>query len=187
MATSYTHAIAGLGIAQLYVPRRRVWLYWTLSALLPVLPDLDVFSSAAYGSVLGHRGFTHSLPFALWVAFLVASLTFRLLQANLWALTGVFFACMASHAVLDAMTRGGADIPFFWPVADQRYGNWGPIPVSDLAFEIPDPRRSRALRSEMLWVWLPTAAWVVGVTAYRVVRRRRVDNISSPVRELDSR
>ena len=172
MATSYTHAVVGLGVAQLYRPGRRAWLYWLLAAMLPVLPDLDAFSMAAYGSLLGHRGITHSVPFALWAGFLTASLTFRLLRANLWALTGIFFVCMASHGVLDAMTRGGESIPFFWPLADQRYGNWGPIPVSDLAFEIPDPRRSRALRSELLWVWLPTAVWIIAVAAYRYTRRR---------------
>src|SRR5262245_44636487 len=79
LATSYTHAVVGLAIAPLYRPKQRAWLYWTLCAVLPVIPDLDVFSGYAYGSLWGHRGFTHSLPFALWFAFLVASLTYRFL------------------------------------------------------------------------------------------------------------
>ena len=82
MATTYTHAVVGLGLAQLYVPGRRRWLYWTVAALLAVFPDFDAFSSAAYGAILGHRGFTHSLVFALWLAFLAASLTFRLVRGN---------------------------------------------------------------------------------------------------------
>jgi hypothetical protein len=77
-----------------------------------------------------------------------------------------------SHGLLDAFTRGGESIPFFWPATSQRYGNWGPIPVSDLAFEVPDPWRSRALRSELVWVWVPTAVFVVAVTAVRLLRRR---------------
>jgi inner membrane protein len=172
MAMTYTHAVVGFGIAQVYVPGRRRWLYWLLAALLSVFPDFDVFSSAAYGAIMGHRGFTHSLVFALWLAFLAASLTYRLLRANLWALTGVFFLATASHGLLDALTRGGESIPFFWPATEQRYGNWGPIPVSDLALEIPDPWRSRALRSELLWVWIPTAAFVVAVVVWRFVRGR---------------
>ena len=92
------------------------WLYFGLAALLAVLPDLDAFSSAAYGAILGHRGWTHSLVFALWLAFLTASLTFRLVRGNLWTLTGVYFLAAASHGILDAFTRGGAAIPFFWPV-----------------------------------------------------------------------
>lgn len=174
VATIYTHAVVGLGIAQLYVPRRRAWLYWTLAGFLAIVPDFDVFSSADYGSLLGHRGFTHSLAFALWMGLFAASCSYRWFGASLWALTGIFFAAMASHGILDAMTRGGADIPFFWPATDQRYGNWGPIPLSDLAFQLPDPRRSRALRSELLWVWLPTAVLVVAITVYRRIKRRNI-------------
>src|SRR5262245_55008581 len=118
MATTYTHAVVGLGIAQLYTPGRMRWLYWILAALLAVFPDFDAFSSAAYGAVLGHRGFTHSLVFSLWLAMLAASLTSRHFQGNLWALSGVFFLALASHGLLDALTRGGMPIPFFWPFTD---------------------------------------------------------------------
>jgi inner membrane protein len=176
MATTYTHAVVGLGIAQLYTPGRMRWFYCVLAALLAVFPDFDAFSSAAYGSILGHRGFTHSLVFSLWLAVLAASLTFRRFQSNLWVLTGVFFLALASHGLLDALTRGGMPIPFFWPFTEQRYGNWGPIPVADLAFQIPDPRQSRALRSELLWVWLPTGAFVGLLVLFRAVRHRRRAN-----------
>jgi hypothetical protein len=62
------------------------------------------------------------------------------------------------------MTKGGVDIPFFWPL-DARYGNWGPLRAADIGFELPDPRYSRAVRAELLWVWLPTVAVVGLVTA----------------------
>jgi inner membrane protein len=171
MATTYTHAVVGFGLAQVYRPPRRRWLYWLLAALLAVFPDFDVFSSAVYGTLLGHRGITHSLIFAAWLAFLTASLSFRPLRGNLWALTGIFFLAAGSHGLLDALTRGGESIPFFWPATGERYGNWGPIPVSDLALEVPDPRRSRALRSELLWVWLPTGAFVGSLWIARWARR----------------
>jgi inner membrane protein len=174
VATSYSHAVVGLAIAPLYRPGRRAWLYWTLCAVLPVIPDFDVFSGYAYGSLWGHRGVTHSLLFALWFAFLIASLTFRVLQANLWILTLIFFAAMGSHGLLDACTRGGGNIPLFWPVNDDWFGNWGPIPVSDMAFELPNPSRSRAFRSELFWVWLPAAIWMAGVlTCRRVSAHKR--------------
>jgi inner membrane protein len=174
MATTYTHAVAGLGIAQLYTPGRMRWLYWLLAAFLAVFPDFDVLSSAAYGAILGHRGFTHTLVFSLWLALLAASLTYRRFQANLWVLTGVFFLALASHGLLDALTRGGMSIPFFWPLTDQRFGNWGPIPVSDLGFEVPDPRQSRALRSELFWVWLPAGVFISLMVLFRFMRRRRL-------------
>jgi inner membrane protein len=182
MATSYTHAFVGFGVAQVYTPGRLRWVYWLLAAVLAVFPDIDVFSSAAYGAIMGHRGWTHSLVFSLWLALLAASVTFRLFRANFWALSGIYFLALASHSLLDALTRGGAAIPFFWPMTDQRYGNWGPIPVSDLALELPDPRVSRALRSEMWWVWLPTAVFIGILATIRLLRRTR-ERIPSPERE----
>jgi hypothetical protein len=78
---------------------------------------------------------------------------------------------VASHGLLDAITRGGEGIPFFWPLAG-RYGNWGLIPLSDIAWELPDPRHSRAVRAELLWLWLPTAIAAGAVTVCRRLTRR---------------
>jgi inner membrane protein len=150
------------------------WAYWGLAALLPIVPDLDVFSTAAYGAPLGHRGITHSLVFALLVSVIIAGVTSRYFRENRWLLTGLFFAIIASHGLLDALTKGGMTIQFFWPL-EARYGNWGLIPVADLSFEIPDPRRSRALRGELLWVWLPVAVLVGLATAFRYLRRAKID------------
>jgi inner membrane protein len=166
MATVYTHAVAGLGIARLCAVRPMPWSYWILAVVLPVVPDLDVFSMAPYGSPLGHRGITHSLVFALALGLVVASITSRPLRMRWWILAGLLFAIVASHGLLDALTRGGENVPFFWPLKG-RYGNWGPIPVSDIAFDWPDPRRSRSVRSELLWVWLPMTLLVAMVMAYR--------------------
>jgi inner membrane protein len=171
MCTVYTHSVAGLGLAYLCARRPMRWPYWVLAALLPMVPDLDAFSLAPSNSLWGHRGFTHSLVFALWLGALAASLTFRYLRASFGWLTAVFFVVTASHGLLDALTRNGEAIPFFWPSA-ARYGSWGPMPLPDIALELPDPRNSRALQSEMLWVWLPTAVAVGVVMAYRLWKRR---------------
>jgi inner membrane protein len=106
------------------------------------------------------------------LSLLAASATFRHFHTRWLPLTGVLFVVIASHGVLDAFTKGGMDIPFFWPLG-ARYGNWGPIPVADLGFELPDPRYSRSLRSELLWVWLPTVALVGATMARRRLRHRK--------------
>jgi inner membrane protein len=171
MATLYTHAAAGLGIARLATARPMPWPYWAAAAALPCIPDLDVFSTAAYGSAMGHRGITHSLLFALATGAVAAGLLHRRFRMRWWQLTGLFFVIVASHGLLDAMTWGGEAIPFFWPLGG-RYGNWGPIPVSDIAFELPDPRTSRSIGAELLWLWLPVVLMVVIAEAYRRWRRR---------------
>ena len=77
MATLYTHAAVGLALGRVANGRRMPLLFWALAALLPMVPDLDAFSYAPYGTALGHRGFTHSLCFALVLGFVVAAATFR--------------------------------------------------------------------------------------------------------------
>jgi inner membrane protein len=155
MATLYTHAFVGIGLGALSSRRHRPWGFWILAAVLPSIPDLDVFSPYRYGTILGHRGFTHSLSFALAAALIAAALTFRRFRMNFWALLAIFFLITASHGFLDACTNGGEKIPFFWPLSQARFGRWGPIQVCDIGFEFPDPGTSRAIRTELLWVWLP--------------------------------
>jgi inner membrane protein len=171
MATDYTHAVVGLGLARLYAIKPMPWAYWGLAAILPIVPDFDVFSPAAYGTLLGHRGFTHSLAFALVLGVVAAGLTFRRFQVTWWSLAGLFFLMVASHGLLDALTRGGADVPLFWPLS-KCYGNWGLLPLSDIALDWPNPWSSRALRAELLWVWLPTGLLVALVMIYRRLKRK---------------
>ena len=172
MATIYTHAAVGLGLARLYTGRPMPWTYWGLAAVLPIIPDLDVFSTAAYGDAMGHRGLTHSLLFATVLGTAVAAATYRFFRVRWWSLAILFFLIIASHGLLDAMTTGGEQVPFFWPLG-VRYGYWGPIPVSDIAFELPNPWRSRAIRAELLWIWLPMTVAVVAVTVHRRLKRSR--------------
>ncbi len=148
------------------------WAYWGLAVLLPIVPDLDVFSTAAYGAPLGHRGITHSPLFAAGLSIIAAGLLFRYFRVRWWSLSALFFAIVASHGLLDAMTLGGEGVPFFWPL-QARYGNWGPLRVSDIAFDFPDPRYSAAVRSELLWVWLPMGLAVGLAAAFRHWRRTR--------------
>ncbi len=179
MATIYTHAVVGVGLARLCAGRPMPWTYWGLAALLPVVPDLDVFSTYAYGSLLGHRGITHSLLFALLLSGIAAIATARWFRVHWWSLMILFFLIVASHGLLDAMTKGGENIPFFWPLGG-RYGNWGPLPVSDIAFDLPDPRYSRAIRAELLWVWLPTIVLVGLAMLYRRLTRSKSSTCSVP-------
>src|SRR5262249_16828417 len=140
---------------------------------LPIAPDFDVFFERPYGSIWGHRGFTHSLFVALVVGLLAAGSTFKYFKMPFWRLAGFFFVITASHGVLDAFTNGGFGIPFFWPLADHRFGPWGPIQVQDIGFELPDPRISRSIRTELLWVWLPTGLLVALVVVCRRFGRRQ--------------
>src|SRR5262249_10944506 len=131
MATLYTHAAVGLGLGKIFTGRPIPVLFWVLAAFLPIIPDFDGFSYRAYPSVLGHRGFTHSLTFALGIGILVAALTFWYFRVRFLPLAALFFLITASHGILDACTNGGVGIPLLWPFSDHRFGPYGPIAVSD--------------------------------------------------------
>jgi inner membrane protein len=170
--TLYTHALVGVGLATVVTARRMPLLFWAVVVLLPVLPDLDALFLSDSGPPWEHRGFTHSLSFALAMGLVAAASTYRYFQANFWGMWGLFFTIAASHSVLDALTRGAGGIPFLWPFIPHRYGGWGPVPVADIAFELPNPWVSRAVRSELLWVWLPMGILIGTVVAYRRSRCR---------------
>jgi inner membrane protein len=171
MATIYTHAVVGLGLAKVFTGRPMRGLFWVLAGFLPIIPDFDSFSTAAYGSFWGHRGFTHSLIFALAIGLCAAGLTYRLFRTKFWLLALFFFVITATHPLLDACTNGGFGIPFFWPVSEHRFGPWGPIQVADIGFEWPNPWTSRSIRTELWWVWLPTGIMVGATIAYRRYKR----------------
>jgi inner membrane protein len=135
MCTIYTHGVVGLGAGTLYARSKMPARFWMLAALLPMLPDADSFWDAPYGSMLGHRGFTHSLLFALLVSFAAAMLLRH--RLSYVPLVVFFFIIIGSHGVLDAFTDGGFGIPLLWPFSSHRFGPWGPIRVSDIGFEIP--------------------------------------------------
>jgi inner membrane protein len=164
MTTLYTHAVAGLGIAALGMRRRMAWSYWLLAGTLPVLPDLDTLSMTSYSSIWGHRGYTHSLAFAMMAGLFATVLVGWYLRSRFWQLAAIFCAAAASHPLLDMLTYGGNGVALWWPLSAERVGSWGPIPVADLAMEWPDPRRSRALQKELLYLWLPLAV-LVGLVA----------------------
>src|SRR6266705_2224900 len=95
-----------------------------------------VWFGVPWGHVFGHRGITHSLPFAAALAAVVVAAAFRgnAGDGRRLGLGLALFAATASHGVLDAMTNGGSGVAFFAPFAAARYFlAWRPIPVSPIS------------------------------------------------------
>jgi len=150
------------------------------AAVCGVLADVDSVGLSLgipYEHVLGHRGLMHSLPFALLVSVLVASLAFRdvpIGSGRWWLLVGVFFGVMAVHAGLDAMTDGGLGVAFFAPVDAGRYWlPWRPVPVAPIGLRhLLTPSGARVLKWELLWLWAPAGGVFAAATAVRWLLRR---------------
>lgn len=124
-----------------------------------MLPDLDVIGfkyGIPYQSEYGHRGFTHSIAFSLFIG-LIGLLFSRQLKSSKVMIFSLLTLTTLSHAVLDAMTNGGLGVAFFWPVSDTRYFlPWQPIQVSPIGIKnFISERGLRVLQSEFFWVWIP--------------------------------
>src|SRR3954451_16260847 len=110
MPTVMTHALVGLGLGRLFTGRRMPPRFWLTAAILPMVADLDVLAfrfGIPYESVLGRRGITHSLLFALVASLAAAAMTYRPLGVPLPDWWGFLFLVAASHGLLDAFTNGG--------------------------------------------------------------------------------
>ena len=153
---------------------------WLLGAACAALPDLDVIGfrfGIAYGDMLGHRGLTHSLFFAAGLATAVVGLGFRhgapgIGPGALWV---YFFLATASHGLLDGFTNGGMGVAFFAPFDNTRYFFPArPIQVSPLMPKYFFSARGwAALRSELIWVWLPFGALAALALSWRRASRLR--------------
>ncbi len=178
MATAFTHAIVGsaLGVFRpAEVPRRRLLV--TL-AVLAVLPDLDVVAfdlDIPYEHWLGHRGLTHSLPFALAAGLATAAVLFPevpRLSARWWGLALLLASACASHGLLDALTDAGLGVGFLVPLEDSRvFLPWRPLPTSPIGVAaFFRGSGAQILATEMLLVQTPV---LVAAAAVAVLRRRR--------------
>jgi inner membrane protein len=162
MPTIFTHpAVALLKTWWPRLPTRVA----VAGAIATILPDLDVVAFALgipYEHPFGHRGFTHSIVFALIIAVL-ATWMLRV-REHRRATFAFLFVCVMSHAILDAMTDGGLGVAFFAPFHDERYFfPWTPIRVSPIGARFFSARGLTTLRSELVYVWAPSIiAAVVG-------------------------
>src|SRR5690606_2516582 len=146
-----------------------------------ILPDIDVVAFAfgvPYGSVFGHRGFTHSLAFAAAVGFLGA-LFHRTLGSTHLRTAAFLFLSTASHGALDALTTGGSGIAFLWPWSEVRY--FAPIQVIEVSpiglRRFLSPRGLDVILSELTWVWSSCA---VAALLLRLAQRAALPFKQSP-------
>jgi inner membrane protein len=163
MASAFSHAIAAVAIGSMFTSAPRPARFWVLGMTCAVLPDADVVGFAfgiPYEHMLGHRGLSHSLVFAVLLAAIIVAAafsgeTYAGQRTKLW---WYLFAATASHGLLDAMTTGGLGVAFLAPFSDSRYFlPWRPILVSPISITRFFTERGLAVfRSEIVWIWLPS-------------------------------
>jgi inner membrane protein len=177
VATIFSHGVAALALGKVFASRQKPARFWVASVACAMLPDIDVIGFAfgiRYGDMLGHRGLTHSLSFALLVSFATVALLFREVKSfsKEWAwLFGYFFLVTMSHGLLDALTNGGLGVAFFAPLDNTRYFfPWRPVQVSPIGLDFFfSPRAWSVIVSEIEWIWIPSGLLVGAVWGVRKV------------------
>jgi inner membrane protein len=166
MPTVFTHPAVALGLAPFFRHRGLTRQAIALGVLCTAVADFDVLGfrfGVPYGSLLGHRGLTHSPAFALVLGVGAAALARRFgEQASPRVLASYFILCAASHGFLDAFTDGGLGVAFLSPFSNARtFFPWTPIRVSPIGLEsfVRSGEAWAVLSSELVWVVLPSLAF----------------------------
>ena len=197
MPSAFTHALVGAAAAQFLPKDCPRWRAAAVFAVASALPDLDVAAFVLripYEHPLGHRGFAHSLLFALLLGaaaacYIVSGAKIqedRLIRIRWKPLVLVGFLAVASHGLLDAATNAGEGIGLFIPFFNERYF----FPFRPIMTASVDPRDFftrdgfRIFSSEIVWVWIPVIALSLLVQAARwILHRPQVTPVDTRVEE----
>lgn len=160
MPTIISHPAIALGAAPFLRPVRKRILIVLAGVLLTILPDLDVVAfryGIPYGHIFGHRGFSHSILFALVASGFMTTFLKQTrvgLSLRVW---GYLFVCAVSHGLLDAMTNGGLGVGLLIPFSLKRiFFEFRPIQVSTLNLDrFFNGQGLPVLQNELMLVWLP--------------------------------
>ena len=115
---SLTQIILGASVAEAVAGKKMGNKAAFFGAIAGTIPDLDVFLRSFYHpieTVLIHRGFSHSILFAIIVSPMLAWLLFKLYKNKYTYKTWLilFFLGIVTHPILDAFTNYGTQL--FWP------------------------------------------------------------------------
>ncbi len=163
---SLTQIILGAATAEAVAGRKMGFKAAAWGAAAGTLPDLDVFlrlvSNPIDGALL-HRGFSHSLVFALMAGPLLGWLMYRLYrrkyELSVWI--ALFFVSIVTHPMLDMFTNYGTQ--FLWPFPNRI--SFNTVFVIDPLYTIPflvcliialcmkraDPRRRKWNNAGIFW------------------------------------
>jgi len=150
MPLPVAHGLLGACVVAALQPRRflatpgRLCAGLLAGAALANAPDLDFLLVFALDSKAWHRGFTHSLVFALVCAAALALCAGRGRRVK----AVVYGLAFASHGVLDwATTKEGGGVELLWPFTGERFvPGW--LGLSEVPSRLPAAAVLKALAVE---------------------------------------
>jgi len=177
MPTIFSHVIFAAIVGKAVLKKPVSLWFWLLTALCAIIPDADVVGLAfgiEFDSLFGHRGFTHSILFALIFGAVIAFVADRFLQTGVSFLKlAVFFSLATfSHPLLDMLTDGGSGVALLAPFSNERFFfPWRPVEVSPIGLGFFSDRGLTVIASEIIWIWLPAIVLLITATIIRKMRK----------------
>ncbi|RLA92872.1 MAG: metal-dependent hydrolase, partial [Deltaproteobacteria bacterium] len=172
-----SHTVVAVAAGKAFAPQDVPDHFWLLSIACSIVPDADVIGFSfgiPYDHVFGHRGFFHSPFFGLLMSIFVVGVFFSavVIFCNQWFFYFIFFFLLsASHGLLDAFTNGGLGVALLSPFDNTRYFfPWTPIVVSPIGIKgFFSKWGLMVIKSELLWIWLPSLLIVIVSRLIRIV------------------
>ena len=179
MPTIITHGIVGYFIPRYFekiiMVKRKLIICCLIGGFFPDLDAISFKFHIPYASLFGHRGFSHSILFALilsLVLFLVFFLKDKFPKKEKLLILCILFLSVISHSILDAMTNGGLGVAFFSPFIETRYFfPFRPIPVAPIALsKFFSSWGMSVLCYEILIIWIPS------IFLYYIFKKQKMSN-----------
>lgn len=172
MASVFGHGLVSYTVTKV-IDSKSSKLLLFLAIGSAIIPDLDVLAfkfGISYSHPFGHRGFTHSILFAIIWSVLLA-FSFGKSRKLIFAI--VMFLSTVSHGVLDAMTSGGEGVGFFIPIDNSRYFfPFRGIKVSPIGIqEFFSEWGINVIWSELKYIGIP--CFIVLIVLFLVRKQRR--------------
>jgi inner membrane protein len=177
MPTIFSHAIFAVAAGKSFYHKSVAFWFWLLTALCAIIPDADVIGRVfgiERGGMFAHRGFTHSIAFAVIFGAIIAFIARRFLRIDVsqLKLTVYFALATFSHPLLDMLTNGGSGVALFAPLSNERFFfPWRPVEVSPIGFGFFSERGISVILSEIFWLWIPAFALLIISTLLRKKRK----------------
>ena len=169
MASAFAHVAVAFAMGKSLHSQFHTSRFWWFTVACCLLPDADVLGlmlGIPYEHILGHRGFTHSIVFAMLVGVVVPRLAAPMIRygtRRYWLFALYFSLVTMSHGFLDALTDGGLGIAFFAPFDSTRYFlPLRPVSVSPIGISaFVSHEGFRVLLSELVWIGIPVGLWLM--------------------------
>jgi membrane-bound metal-dependent hydrolase YbcI (DUF457 family) len=118
MPLPLAHGLVGATMVAAAHPDTRGWKPLVLGAAIAISPDLDFALLWGLHVRGAHRAFTHSVPFAIVAALLIAAIVGR----QRWRVAFAYGLALMSHGILDfTVAKTATGVMLLWPFSTERF------------------------------------------------------------------